>query len=127
MFDYGVLLLLFRLKVFDDYNDEEVEVTRKELKLVRRLLKGKAPHADFDPYAVCSFHSCHAPTYMDFNFEFLQIIYIILFQMQPYVDWFKWDDAKHPLSNAPEPKRRFIPSKWESKKVRSPRVCVDSL
>lgn len=37
--------------------------------------------------------------------------------MQPYVDWFKWDDAKHPLSNAPEPKRRFIPSKWESKKV----------
>ncbi|XP_062177370.1 ribosome biogenesis protein BOP1 homolog [Alnus glutinosa] len=74
------------LKVYDDYNDEEVEVTKQELKLVRRLLKGKAPHADFDPYA-------------------------------PYVDWFKWDDAKHPLSNAPEPKRRFIPSKWESKKV----------
>ena len=37
--------------------------------------------------------------------------------MQPYVDWFKWDGAKNPLSNAPEPKRRFIPSKWESKKV----------
>ncbi|KAG2704480.1 hypothetical protein I3760_05G005700 [Carya illinoinensis] len=74
------------LKIYDEYNDEEVEVTRKELRLVRRLLKGKAPHADFDPYA-------------------------------PYVDWFKWDDAKHPLSNAPEPKRRFIPSKWESKKV----------
>ncbi|GMY05090.1 ribosome biogenesis protein BOP1 homolog isoform X1 [Fagus crenata] len=74
------------LKVYDEYNDEDVEVTRKELKLIRRLLKGKAPHGDFDPYA-------------------------------PYVDWFKWDDAKHPLSNAPEPKRRFIPSKWESKKV----------
>lgn len=43
----------------------------------------------------------------------------ILFQMKPYVDWFKWDDAKHPLSNAPEPKRRFIPSKWEHKKVRT--------
>jgi len=37
--------------------------------------------------------------------------------MQDYVDFFKWDDAKHPLSNAPEPKRRFIPSKWEAKKV----------
>ncbi|XP_075651629.1 ribosome biogenesis protein BOP1 homolog isoform X2 [Castanea sativa] len=74
------------LKVYDEYNDEEVEVTKKELKLINRLLKGKAPHSDFDPYA-------------------------------PYVDWFKWDDAKHPLSNAPEPKRRFIPSKWESKKV----------
>ncbi|XP_057951643.1 ribosome biogenesis protein BOP1 homolog [Malania oleifera] len=73
-------------KIYDEYNDEEVELTKHEAKLVRRLLKGKAPHADFDPYA-------------------------------PYIDWFTWDDAKHPLSNAPEPKRRFIPSKWESKKV----------
>ncbi|EOX92835.1 Transducin/WD40 repeat-like superfamily protein isoform 2 [Theobroma cacao] len=73
-------------KIYDEYNDEEVELTKEETKLIRRLLKGKAPHAEFDPYA-------------------------------PYVDWFKWDDAKHPLSNAPEPKRRFIPSKWESKKV----------
>lgn len=37
--------------------------------------------------------------------------------MQSYVDWFDWDGAKHPLSNAPEPKRRFTPSKWEAKKV----------
>ncbi|XVE83534.1 hypothetical protein DITRI_Ditri16bG0095000 [Diplodiscus trichospermus] len=73
-------------KIYDEYNDEEVELTKEETKLIRRMLKGKAPHAEFDPYA-------------------------------PYVDWFKWDDAKHPLSNAPEPKRRFIPSKWESKKV----------
>ncbi|KAL0384603.1 UNVERIFIED_CONTAM: Ribosome biogenesis protein BOP1 [Sesamum radiatum] len=36
---------------------------------------------------------------------------------EPYVDWFAWDGAKHPLTNAPEPKRRFIPSKWESKMV----------
>ncbi|KAM7491147.1 hypothetical protein LguiA_034068 [Lonicera macranthoides] len=73
-------------KIYDEYNDEEVELTKEQTKLIRRLLKGKAPHADFDPYA-------------------------------PYVDWFAWDGAKHPLSNAPEPKRRFIPSKWESKKV----------
>ncbi|KAG8367480.1 hypothetical protein BUALT_Bualt16G0076400 [Buddleja alternifolia] len=73
-------------KIIDEYNDEEVELTKEETKLVRRLLKGKAPHADFDPHA-------------------------------PYIDWFDWDGAKHPLSNAPEPKRRFIPSKWESKKV----------
>ncbi|KAJ4951604.1 hypothetical protein NE237_028436 [Protea cynaroides] len=73
-------------KIYDDYNDEEVELTKEETKIIRRLLKGKTPHADVDPYA-------------------------------PYVDWFAWDDAKHPLSNAPEPKRRFIPSKWESKKV----------
>ncbi|KAJ4717395.1 Ribosome biogenesis protein BOP1-like [Melia azedarach] len=73
-------------KIYDEYNDEEVELTKEETRLIRRLLKGKAPHGDFDPYA-------------------------------DYVDWFKYDDALHPLSNAPEPKRRFIPSKWESKKV----------
>lgn len=73
-------------KIYDEYNDEEIELTKEETRLVRRLLKGKAPHADFDQYA-------------------------------DYVDWFKYDDALHPLSNAPEPKRRFIPSKWESKKV----------
>lgn len=73
-------------KVDDEYNDEVVHITKAEAKLIRKMLDGKAPHADFDPYA-------------------------------DYVDWFKWDDAKHPLSNAPEPKRRFIPSKWEDKMV----------
>ncbi|KAJ8755615.1 hypothetical protein K2173_022210 [Erythroxylum novogranatense] len=73
-------------KIYDEYNDEEIELTKEETKLICRLAQGKAPHADFDPYA-------------------------------PYVDWFEWEDAKHPLSNAPEPKRRFIPSKWEAKKV----------
>ncbi|KAM7273303.1 hypothetical protein ACFE04_027967 [Oxalis oulophora] len=73
-------------KVYDEYNDEEVELTKEETRMIRRMIKGKAPHVDFDPHA-------------------------------PYVDWFQWDDAKHPLSGAPEPKRRFIPSKWEAKKV----------
>ncbi|XP_045817552.1 ribosome biogenesis protein BOP1 homolog [Trifolium pratense] len=73
-------------KIYDEYNDEVVELTKDEIKIVRKLMKNQAPHTDFDPY----------PT---------------------YVDWFKWDGAKHPLSNAPEPKRRFIPSKWEAKKV----------
>eukprot|EP00898_Chlorokybus_atmophyticus_P006593 jgi/Chlat1/6935/Chrsp52S06612 len=36
---------------------------------------------------------------------------------EPYVDWFEYEDGIHPLSNAPEPKRRFIPSKWEAKQV----------
>ncbi|GER39853.1 ribosome biogenesis protein BOP1 homolog [Striga asiatica] len=73
-------------KIYDEYNDEEVELTKEESKMISRVLKGKAPHADFDPYA-------------------------------PFVDWFVWDGAGQPLSGAPEPKRRFIPSKWESKKV----------
>lgn len=44
----------FRRKIYDDYNDEEVELTKEEIKTIRRMLKGKAPHADFDPYAVCT-------------------------------------------------------------------------
>lgn len=43
---------MFRRKINDEYNDEEVELTKEETKLIRRILKGKAPHADFDPYAV---------------------------------------------------------------------------
>ncbi|CAL9122996.1 unnamed protein product [Musa textilis] len=73
-------------KIYDEYNDEEVELTKEEVKIISRMLKGKTPHAGVDPYA-------------------------------PYVDWFVWDDKGHPLSNAPEPKRRFVPSKWEQKKV----------
>ncbi|XP_074578142.1 ribosome biogenesis protein BOP1 homolog [Curcuma longa] len=73
-------------KIYDEYNDEEVELTKEEVKMIHRMLRGKTPHAGVDPYA-------------------------------PYVDWFEWEDKGHPLSNAPEPKRRFIPSKWEQKKV----------
>ena len=38
--------------------------------------------------------------------------------MQPYVDWFQYEDKGQPLNSGPEPKRRFIPSKWEAKAVR---------
>lgn len=34
----------------------------------------------------------------------------------PEDDWFTRDLQLHPLSSAPEPKRRFQPSKWEEKK-----------
>ena len=48
-----VNVVTFRRKIYDEYNDEEVELTKEETKLIRKLLKGKAPHAEFDPYAVC--------------------------------------------------------------------------
>ncbi|KAL1195063.1 putative ribosome biogenesis protein BOP1 [Cardamine amara subsp. amara] len=38
-------------KIYDEYNDEEVELTKDERKLISRMLKGEAPRADFDPYA----------------------------------------------------------------------------
>ncbi|XP_066306279.1 ribosome biogenesis protein BOP1 homolog isoform X2 [Miscanthus floridulus] len=75
-----------RRKIYDEYNDEEVQITKDEAKIISRLLKGKTPHTNVDPYP-------------------------------DYVDWFEYEDKGHPLSSAPEPKRRFVPSKWEQKKA----------
>ncbi|XP_010681022.2 ribosome biogenesis protein BOP1 homolog isoform X2 [Beta vulgaris subsp. vulgaris] len=71
-------------KFVDVYNDEEVTIERDDMRMIRRIMKGKTPHADADPYA-------------------------------PYVDWFHWEGKGHPLSNAPEPKRRFVLSKSEAR------------
>jgi hypothetical protein len=35
---------------------------------------------------------------------------------EPEVDWFTRDVEVMPFNAAPEPKRRFVPSKWEEKK-----------
>lgn len=43
---------------------------------------------------------------------------------QPYVDFFTGEKMLHPLSNAPEPKSRHIPSKWEHKRVRRMEVPI---
>ncbi|MCL7033889.1 hypothetical protein MKW94_010840 [Papaver nudicaule] len=74
-----------KFTVRDEYNGEDVEITKEDRKLIQRFLKGKTPHAEVNPYP-------------------------------DYVDWVE-HHANHPLSNAPEPKRRFIQSKWENKEV----------
>ncbi|KMZ67822.1 putative Ribosome biogenesis protein bop1 [Zostera marina] len=73
-------------KIYDDYNDEEIELTKEETKLIRKIIKGKTPHSDANPY-------------------------------EEYIDWFNYEDKNHPVSSAPEPKSRFLPSRWEHKKV----------
>ena len=40
------------------------------------------------------------------------------------IDFFTGEKSIHPVTNAPEPKRRFIPSKWEGEKVRHWRLCT---
>lgn len=44
--------MVFRRKIIDEYNDEEVELTKEEIGLIRRMMESKAPHKDFDPYPV---------------------------------------------------------------------------
>ncbi|BBN03750.1 ribosome biogenesis protein ERB1 [Marchantia polymorpha subsp. ruderalis] len=73
-------------RLYDEYNDEEIILTKDEIKMINKLREGRTPHEGVNPH-------------------------------EEYTDWFEWEDKGHPLSNAPEPKRRFIPSKWEAKKV----------
>jgi len=42
--------------VYDEYNDEEVELTKEEVDMIRRIRQGKIPHADVNPYEVCEFN-----------------------------------------------------------------------
>lgn len=51
-------LAIFRRKIYDDYNDEMVELTKEETKMIRKMLKGKAPHSDFDPFPVRTLILC---------------------------------------------------------------------
>ena len=74
--------------VQDKSMQQNVQLTDKELDIIRRLERAENPDADFDPY-------------------------------QSTIEWFtgKGQEMVMPLSAAPEPKRRFVPSKWEHQKV----------
>ena len=68
-------------------------LTAAELDLIRRLKENENPDAQYDPY-------------------------------EPTVEWFTGEGKQEvmPLSAAPEPKRRWVPSKWEKQKVRQMRA-----
>eukprot|EP00879_Flechtneria_rotunda_P015927 GHRR01016656.1.p1 GENE.GHRR01016656.1~~GHRR01016656.1.p1 ORF type:complete len:555 (+),score=167.55 GHRR01016656.1:411-2075(+) len=72
--------------IYDEYNDEEIVLSKEELAMIMRLRKGQFPHIEVNPY-------------------------------EPYIDYFSGDVDPTPLINAPAPKRRFTPSKWEEKKI----------
>ena len=74
--------------VEDKLLQQQVQLTDKELDIIRRLERAENPDADYDPY-------------------------------EPTIEWFTGEGMERamPLSAAPEPKSRFVPSKWEHKKV----------
>ena len=74
--------------VEDKLLQQQVQLSDKELDIIRRLERAENPDADYDPY-------------------------------ENTIEWFtgKGMERQTPLSAAPEPKRRFVPSKWEHKKV----------
>ncbi|QRV91242.1 ribosome biogenesis protein ERB1 [Ceratobasidium sp. AG-Ba] len=67
---------------------QDTQLTAEELDIIRRLQQGENPDGNYDPY-------------------------------EPTVEWFtgKGKEEIMPLSARPEPKRRFVPSKWEKQKV----------
>ncbi|KAF9649650.1 ribosome biogenesis protein ERB1 [Thelephora ganbajun] len=76
------------MSVLDNNTQAEKQLSPEELDLIRRLYQNENPDAGYDPY-------------------------------EPMVEWFtgKGKEEIMPLSAAPEPKRRWIPSKWEKQKV----------
>ncbi|PFH52680.1 hypothetical protein AMATHDRAFT_79651 [Amanita thiersii Skay4041] len=73
---------------FDKNAQMDKSLTAEELDIIRRLHENENPDANYDPY-------------------------------QPTVEWFtgKGKEEIMPLSGAPEPKRRWVPSSWEKQKV----------
>lgn len=55
--DFQIFIFdMLRRKIVDEYNDEEVHLSKEETRAIQRVLDGKAPHADFDPHAVSWSH-----------------------------------------------------------------------
>lgn len=84
----NVLTVMFRTSAFDKNTQMDKPLTAEELDIIRRLQAHENPDAEYDPY-------------------------------EPTVEWFtgKGKEEIMPLSGAPEPKRRWVASKWEKKKV----------
>ena len=73
-------------KVWDEYNQRVVELTKDEMRAIRRIRKGMFPHLSVDPFP-------------------------------DLVPWATKDKLDEPMVDLAEPKSRFLPSKWEAKKV----------
>ncbi|KAF7331925.1 Ribosome biogenesis protein ERB1 [Mycena kentingensis (nom. inval.)] len=73
---------------FDKTAQMDKPLSPEELDIIRRLYANEVPDAGYDPY-------------------------------EPMTEWFtgKGKEEVMPLSAAPEPKRRWVPSKWEKQKV----------
>ena len=76
----------YRRSVYDEKNQEMIELTNRELTMVRRMMASKFPQPEFDANP-------------------------------DYVDFYSGVDRMQMPVHAFEPKRRFIPSKWEQMKV----------
>lgn len=84
----ALIVYFVRATAFDKNLQRDTALSPEELDIIRRLHAGENPDEAYDPY-------------------------------EPTTEWFtgKGKEEIMPLSAAPEPKRRWIPSKWEKQKV----------
>jgi len=82
------LNLTLRTSAFDTNTQMDKPLTSEELELIRRLYANEVPDANYNPY-------------------------------EPTTEWFtgKGKEEIMPMSGALQPKRRWVPSKWEKQKV----------
>lgn len=83
---------------------QNVQLTDEELDLIHRLAKSENPDASYDRMSLRLFNF----TLADHDTAYA-----------PTIEYFSSKVMDTPLSGRPEPKRRFVPSKWEHKKVRT--------
>ncbi|KAG2446397.1 hypothetical protein HXX76_000982 [Chlamydomonas incerta] len=74
--------------IYDPYNDEEITLSREELAMVMRIRAGQFPHLEVNP------HETEHTWFTDPR-----------------------DAEVMPIVDRPEPKSRFVPSKWEEQKI----------
>lgn len=80
--------------IYDEHNDEDIVLTRDEVRMVTNIRRGAFPHVGL---------SAEAGGGID--------------PFEPEDDYYTRHRLVSPINAAPEPKRRFMPSKWEDRAV----------
>ena len=81
--------LSYRWTVYDEENDEEVVLSKRDVQIIKNLHNGTYAHPEFNPYSD------------DYNTTGI----------------FSSEIEPHPLHLGTEPKRRFLPSRWEELRI----------
>lgn len=91
--------------MLDKNTGGDLNLTREEFEILRKIQMDEVPVDGYNPYEVRFFCAD------------VGMLGDLLTAAQPTIEWFTSKTEVMPLSAAPEPKRRFVPSKHEPKRV----------
>ena len=106
-----------RRTVKDKQTMKEIVLTDQELEMIDNIQNKRYPASADDPYQVRTEHKTSCVFRQRYRHLLHGTINICFVFLQPYIDHFTSIKMDHPISNRPEPKSRFLPSKWEHKKA----------